>query len=343
MTWAPVLSERSIVSDSTMPAPSSPLGASPVPVTTGIPGTSPSASAASAVISPATAREGLTGGSRMLGISTASSRSGDQLRQRASNSNDAEPSPGSVAAAPVIRRRISSLGDSNRFVRHQIEAPSSRIHAAVAAMKPVASGLPAISISRWAPTFAVTSAACRADRWSAQMTAGVSTRSFSPRKTAPCIWPEKPTPPIETPAPDHPTAWCTAVQVACHQASGSCSAQPGCGRITGYSALPVPRTIPSRSTTSALTEDVPRSMPRNASLMGRLDSFVVPADGNRCLEIADRLIQRSDGGVEPLVYLAKDGLIDGHLARLWRDGLLPVAHRANRFVHVVVHARAEST
>ena len=250
-----------------MPAPSSPLGASPVPVTTGVPGARPSASAASGVISPATALEGFTGGSRMLGISTASSRSGDQLRQRASKSNEAEPSPGSVAVTPVIRRRISSFGESNRFVRHQIEARSSRIQAAVAAMKPVTSGLPAISISRSAPIFAVSSDAWRDDRWSAQMIAGASTRSFSPRNTAPCIWPEKPTPPIETPVPDHPTACCTAVLVASHHASGSCSAQPGCGRRTGYSALPVPRTVPSRSTTSALTEDVPRSMPRNASLM----------------------------------------------------------------------------
>src|SRR5215211_3692504 len=148
------------------------------------------------------------------------------------------------------------------------------------------------------------------------MTAGESTRSFSPRNTAPCIWPENPTPAIETPVPDHPTTCCTAVRVASHHASGSCSAQPGCGRRIGYSALPVPRTVPSRSTTSALTEDVPRSMPRNASLMGRLGSFVVSADSSCRLEIADRLTQRSDRGVKTPVNLGIDRLIDRDLGWL---------------------------
>src|ERR671914_2063589 len=135
------------------------------------------------------------------------------------------------------------------------------------------------------------------------MTAGESTRSFSPRNTAPCICPENPTPAIVTAVPDHPTACCTAMQVASHHASGSCSAQPGCGRRTGYSALPVPRTVPSGSTTSALTEDVPRSMPRNASLMARFGSCVVLADGRCRLEVADCLTQWRYRGVETPVDL----------------------------------------
>ena len=187
MTWAPVLSESSIVAGSTMPAPSSPLGASPVPVTTGVPGARPSASAASGVISPATALEGFTGGSRMLGISTASSRSGDQLRQRASKSNEAEPSPGSVAVTPVIRRRISSLARATASSATRSRPAPRRIQAAVAAMKPVTSGLPAISISRSAPIFAVTSDAWRDDRWSAQMTAErapVRSRRETPRRAS---------------------------------------------------------------------------------------------------------------------------------------------------------------
>src|SRR5215207_10202731 len=165
------------------------------------------------------------------------------------------------------------------------------------------------------------------------MTAGESTRSFSPRNTAPCICPEKPTPPIESPVPDHPTACCTAVRVASHHASGSCSAQPGCGRRTGYSALPVPRTVPSRSTTSALTEDVPRSMPRNASLTGR-GSFMVLTDSCRCLELADRLAQRRDRGIEPPVNLVINRLVDRDVTRLGRNFILPVAHRANCLVDV---------
>src|SRR4051794_16194611 len=175
------------------------------------------------------------------------------------------------------------------------------------------------------------------------MTAGESTRSCSPRNKAPCIWPENPTPAIETPAPDHPTACCTAVQVASHHASGSCSAHPGCGRRIGYSALPVPRTVPSRSTTSTLTEDVPRSMPRNGSLIGRLGSCVVSADGRCRLEIANGLTQRRDRWVKTTVDLSIDRLIDRNLGWLGRDLLLTIAHRADRIVDVAVDARTETT
>src|SRR5918995_4158015 len=145
------------------------------------------------------------------------------------------------------------------------------------------------------------------------------------------------------PVPDQPAACCTAVQVASHHASGSCSAQPGCGRRTGYSALPVPRTVPSRSTTSALTEDVPRSMPRNASLMARLASCLFLADGRRRLQVADCLTQRRDRGVETPVDLVIDRLVDGDITRLGRDLLLVIAHSAYRMVDVLVHPRAKST
>src|SRR5687768_16981934 len=128
------------------------------------------------------------------------------------------------------------------------------------------------------------------------------------------------------PAPDQPTACCTAVQVASHHASGSCSAQPGCGRRTGYSALPVPRTVPSESTTSALTEDVPRSMPRNASLMARLASCLFLADGSRRLEIADGLTQRRHRGVETPVDFVVDGFVDGDIVWLGRDRVVAIAH-----------------
>jgi hypothetical protein len=163
MTCAPVLRERSIVAGSTIPAPSRPLGASPVPMTVSVPGVRPSA-AASALTSPAMALDGFTGGSRMLGVSAASRSADDQLRQRASKRSVADPSPGSVAVTPVMRRRISSFGERIRFVRHQTDDFSSCIQTAVAAMNPGTSGLPAISINRSAPTLAVTAAACWTDR-----------------------------------------------------------------------------------------------------------------------------------------------------------------------------------
>src|SRR5215212_3777655 len=146
---------------------------------------------------------------------------------------------------------------------------------------------------------------------------------------------------MERPVPDQPTACCTAVRVASHHASGSCSAQPGCGRRVGYSALPVPRTVPSRSTRSALTDEVPRSMPRNASLMGRLGSCVVLADGGRRLEVADCLTQRRDGGVETPVDVPIDRLVDRDVSLLRYDLLLTVAHRANCIFNILIHASAE--
>src|SRR5215208_1798126 len=146
---------------------------------------------------------------------------------------------------------------------------------------------------------------------------------------------------METPEPDQPMACCTAVLVASHHVSGSCSAQPGCGRRTGYSALPVPRTVPSGSTTSALTEDVPRSMPRNASLMAWLGPCVIRADNGRRLDVADCLTQRRDGRVETPIHLVVDRLIDGNVDRLGRDLLLTIAHRSNCIVDALVHTSAE--
>src|SRR5205823_11976589 len=48
-----------------------------------------------------------------------------------------------------------------------------------------------------------------------------------------------------------------------HQSCGSASAQPGRGWAIGYEDWPLPTIVPSTSSTSALSELVPTSIPRN--------------------------------------------------------------------------------
>lgn len=55
----------------------------------------------------------------------------------------------------------------------------------------------------------------------------------------------------------------TARLVAVHQSAGFCSDQPECGRETVSGAVAWPATVPLSSTRTALTLEVPMSMPRN--------------------------------------------------------------------------------
>src|SRR6266567_3448540 len=62
-----------------------------------------------------------------------------------------------------------------------------------------------------------------------------------------------------------------AVMVAFHQSAGSCSAQPGCGCISGYSIKAEARTCPSSAEKrAALTPVVPRSMPSRVCMLSSL-------------------------------------------------------------------------
>src|SRR5258706_16122870 len=96
-----------------------------------------------------------------------------------------------------------------------------------------------------------------------------------PTRTPPCICPEKPIAWIGT-SPARLSACPTALIVACHQSSGFCSAHPGCGTLMGYSCPPLPRIRVCSSITTALTLDVPRSMPNSANggyfLAGKKDA-----------------------------------------------------------------------
>src|SRR5437764_933594 len=59
----------------------------------------------------------------------------------------------------------------------------------------------------------------------------------------------------------------TVAALARHQSSGSCSAQPGRGVLSGYSAAADPRVRPSSSMTRVLVPDVPISMPSSGMVV----------------------------------------------------------------------------
>ena len=75
---------------------------------------------------------------------------------------------------------------------------------------------------------------------------GRSTRSSRPSSTAPCIWPDRPMPRTAANASRcRSRSAASAASVPCHQSSGCCSAQRGCGRDTVNGEPAVPTTVPS--------------------------------------------------------------------------------------------------
>lgn len=101
-------------------------------------------------------------------------------------------------------------------------------------------------------------------RWSHQIRAGRMTSLFSSSRTAPCIWPEKPTAEMDSHRrPEICSALRTARAAARHQSRGSCSAQPGTGLAKlACSSVPEASTAPCSSRMRARVPLVPTSMPR---------------------------------------------------------------------------------
>ena len=87
------------------------------------------------------------------------------------------------------------------------------------------------------------------------------TLPFASRNTDECICPEMPIDDTRTPGLAASTVLIDA-SVACHHASGSCSAQPGCGVDICSAVTALASTSPSRPTRIALTPLVPTSTPR---------------------------------------------------------------------------------
>ena len=131
--------------------------------------------------------------------------------------------------------------------------------ASVVAAKPVTAGEPS-RLSSSVVRSRARARACSTDRPSAHRIAGRSGAAPSPVTTTPCIWPEKPT--------ASGRAWVAAItsrttsRVAASHSAGSLSAQPGRGADTAYRRLAFASTAPSSATSAALTDPVPRSMPR---------------------------------------------------------------------------------
>src|SRR6185437_14723929 len=109
---------------------------------------------------------------------------------------------------------------------------------------------------------------------------------------APCICPERPT--ARTAARAGPERPFTAHTVACHQASGSCSENPGAGRLTSRGAEADPEMAPCSVRSTALTLEVPMSMPRyrrRAPLCGIVAAMVAVSDCGCQLKRAGRVMR----------------------------------------------------
>ena len=135
-------------------------------------------------------------------------------------------------------------------------------------MKPVRAGLATRSIRASRPlAFSSIWRHCSAVRWSFQSNAGRNGLGPLPRKTLPCIWPERPMPPMS--AGRSLAFFSTALvafPAAAHQSSGFCSDQPGLGEEIGCSAIAVAITVPSSSQMSVLVPLVPMSIPSRCGM-----------------------------------------------------------------------------
>ncbi len=152
-------------------------------------------------------------------------------------------------------------------MRAKISGSCLRTHSSLGAVKPGMAMLPAIS--RSCGTEASSSRHSVSERPSFQRIAERKTSPCASSSVAPCIWPVRPSASIcvaRMPAARaSPSRSASAAFVACHQSCGACSDQRGCGRLTESACVAVQRTRPSRSSNTALTPDVPRSIPMNMS------------------------------------------------------------------------------
>ena len=112
-------------------------------------------------------------------------------------------------------------------MRANVSGSWRRSQSSFGAVKPVSARLPVSAIRRSSPTRSSISAHSAAVRWSFQRIAGRSTRSSASSTTRPCICPESPI------AAGSTSSAASARCAACHQSSGSCSDQPGCGIDSG--------------------------------------------------------------------------------------------------------------
>jgi hypothetical protein len=156
------------------------------------------------------------------------------------------------------------LGSNTVRVAANTSGSCRRTQSSFGAVKPGMAMLPARAVR--SGTSRCSSAHSAPLRPSFHRIAGRSTRPAPSSSVAPCIWPESPIA-VSARLPSGAAARtsATAASVACHQCSGSCSDHNGCGRETSSAALPTASVRCAASISSALTEDVPISSPRNVT------------------------------------------------------------------------------
>jgi hypothetical protein len=189
----------------------------------------------------------------------AASSGSDQRLVATSSHSVPDASDISSIASPHSRQRSHALGSSTCRMRANSAGSCWRTHSSFGAVKPGIAALPVIE--RKPGTAASSCAHCATLRPSSQSMQERSTCPSASTSVAPCIWPARPM------ARTARSAFgCSAArasrqsQVAAHQSSGSCSDQPGYGRLTASGACAEPITC-SPSSSSAFTPEVPRSMP----------------------------------------------------------------------------------
>ncbi len=150
------------------------------------------------------------------------------------------------------------MGSSTQRVCLKISGSFSRTHTSLGAVKPGMAMLPVISRERGSAFSSV--AHCFSLRPSFQRMAGRRGLSAASSSVAPCIWPERPT--ARTALRVAAGSALTAALVAVHQSAGFCSDHPACGRETFSGAEACSTTVSLSSTMTALTLEVPISMPK---------------------------------------------------------------------------------
>jgi len=176
-----------------------------------------------------------------------------------------DASEGSVATVPVRRSRTKSLASSTVASRANAAGSWLRSHNTFGSVKPSSAGLHTHSRRCVSPPARVTiSRHSVVVLPSHHSSAGLITAPRLSRKTDECIWPEIPIPATRVPA-RRASASRIAARAASHQASGSCSAQPGSGVSSDRGAVATAATLPSRLMRMDLTLLVPMSRPRKRS------------------------------------------------------------------------------
>ncbi len=216
---------------SSAPEPVAAAGISAIPAITGVPGANPIAEAGFSPSRPATPILDSTGGIFSMGIPTSRSSARDQSRLLIPM-RPVPPAPvWSITMRPVARKTRYPVVSRNLLMTAKSSGRSC-LNQSILGMTSLPVGTPAaiISTSLFPPSVRMMRAACASPRLSIQLTAIPWGEPSARMGTSPSICPANPRP-ATRPGSMPLRASTSRVQVttACHQSSGSCSAQWGLG------------------------------------------------------------------------------------------------------------------